>query len=241
MLIIPAIDIINGKCVRLTKGDYKTSKIYSENPIETAKIYESHGIKNLHLVDLDGAKGKGIVNHKILEEISYKTNLIIDFGGGIKSDEDIKNAFEYGADMVTIGSVAVNNPEIAEKMILKYGAEKIILGADTKNNLIAKDGWINMSNYNLNDFIKFYLNKGLNKVICTDIDKDGMLSGPSIELYKKIISGFDKIKLIASGGIKNMVDVKKLSSTGCYAAIIGKAIYEKTIDLKEIEKYILEC
>ena len=153
MLLIPAIDVINGKCVRLSKGDYSTSKIYNDKPLEVAKIYETHGIKNIHLVDLDGAKGNGIINHKTLEEIANKTNLIIDFGGGIKSDNDVKNAFEYGANMVTIGSIAANNQEISEKIILKYGSEKIILGADVQNNLIATNCWVNTSNLNLNDFI----------------------------------------------------------------------------------------
>ena len=239
MRIIPAIDIINGKCVRLTKGDYNTQKIYNENPLEVAKEFEASGIKYLHLVDLDGAKSNNIVNHKILNEIASKTKLIIDFGGGIKSDKDIEIAFENGATQVTGGSIAVHNSEIFLEWLSKYGRDKIILGADSNNLKIATHGWQQTSDMDVIDFIALYENKGISYVICTDISKDGMLQGPSIDLYKQIISR-SKVKLIASGGVTTIGDLELVKQIGCEGAIIGKAIYEGKIELKELELFILK-
>jgi phosphoribosylformimino-5-aminoimidazole carboxamide ribotide isomerase len=239
MRIIPAIDIIDGKCVRLSKGDYSTQKIYNENPLEVAKQFENYGIKYLHLVDLDGAKSTKIVNYKILEEIASKTNLKIDFGGGIKSNDDLKIAFECGATQITAGSIAVKNPDLLQKWIVEFGSNKIILGADANHEKIAVSGWEESSNLELIPFIKSYENKGLKQVICTDIAKDGMLEGPSFDLYKKIITQIPSIQLIASGGISKFNDIPKLEELGCEGAIIGKAIYEKKISLKNIENYIL--
>ena len=245
MRIIPAIDIIDGKCVRLSKGDYNTKKIYNESPLEVAKQFEAHGIQHLHLVDLDGAKSKHIVNYKILEEIASKTKMNIDFGGGLKSDEDLKIAFESGAKQITGGSIAVKDKVIFESWIEKYGAEKIILGADAKNEMIAVSGWQEESKEELIPFIQSYQEKGISYVICTDISKDGMLEGPSFELYKKILaetvnsSGVEKIKLIASGGISTFDELPKLAEMGCEGTIIGKAIYENRISLKQLEDYIL--
>jgi len=239
MRIIPAIDIIEGKCVRLSKGDYNTKIIYNENPLEVAKMFEAHGIKYLHLVDLDGAKSSKIVNHKILEQIASKTTLKIDFGGGLKSDADLKIAFESGANQITGGSIAVKNREIFEKWIADYGADKIILGADANNEKVAVSGWLEDSNEDLVPFIKNYQSKGIQYVICTDIAKDGMLEGPSFELYKKILSEINDIKLIASGGISTFAELPKLAEMGCEGTIIGKAIYEYKISMKELENFIL--
>ena len=239
MRIIPAIDIIDGKCVRLSKGDYDTKKIYNNDPLEVAKAYEDHGIKYLHLVDLDGAKNKHIVNHKVLENIASKTNLVIDFGGGLKSDQDLHIAFESGASQITGGSIAVKDPITFEGWIAKYGAEKIILGADVKKGFIAISGWLDTSEEALEPFVQKYLNKGLSSVICTDISKDGMLQGPATNLYKKMINNLDGLKLIASGGIAGMQDLFDLKAVGCDGAIIGKAIYEGNIQLKELEQFIL--
>ncbi len=251
MRIIPAIDIIDGKCVRLSKGDYSTKKIYNENPIEVAKKFEAHGIKYLHLVDLDGAKSKHIVNHKILEEIALKTSLKIDFGGGLKTDGDLKTAFECGANQITGGSVAVKKPEIFKSWLQKFGSEKIILGADAKDEKVAISGWTEDSNEELIPFIQKYIEAGISYVICTDISKDGMLQGPSFDLYKKIISKCQsersrrpngkELKLIASGGISTFEELPKLAEIGCEGTIIGKAIYENRINLKQLENYILNA
>lgn len=235
MRIIPAIDIINGKCVRLTKGDYSTQKIYNENPLEIAKEFEGSGIKYLHLVDLDGAKSKHIVNHKILHEIATQTKLKIDFGGGLKSNEDLKIAFENGASQITGGSVAANDPALFLEWLTIYGAEKIILGADCINRKIATHGWLESSEIEVVDFINEYKKKGVNYVICTDIAKDGMLQGTPNELYTEILSK-TKIALIASGGVSSMADLLKLKEIKCEGAIIGKAIYEKKITLKELRE-----
>ncbi|SHI74613.1 1-(5-phosphoribosyl)-5-[(5-phosphoribosylamino)methylideneamino] imidazole-4-carboxamide isomerase [Mesonia phycicola] len=240
MRIIPAIDIIDGKCVRLSKGDYNTKKIYNESPLEVAKQFQAHGIQHLHLVDLDGAKSKHIVNYKILEEIALKTKLNIDFGGGLKSDEDLKIAFESGAKQITGGSIAVKDKVIFESWIEKYGAEKIILGADAKDEKIAVSGWQEDSEEELIPFIQKYQEKGIQYVICTDISKDGMLEGPSFELYKKILEECSQVKLIASGGISTFDELPKLAKMGCEGTIIGKAIYENRISLKQLESYILE-
>jgi len=239
MRIIPAIDIIDGKCVRLSKGDYSTKIIYNENPLEVAKSFENHGIEYLHLVDLDGAKSNTIVNYKIIEQIASKTNLKIDFGGGLKSDLDVKIAFESGADQITGGSIAIKNSELFEEWIAFYGSEKIILGADALNEKVAISGWLENTNEDLIPYIKRYQNKGIQYVICTDISKDGMLEGPSFELYKRILFEVPNIKLIGSGGISTFEELPKLAQMGCEGTIIGKAIYEGRITLKQIESYIL--
>ena len=245
MRIIPAIDIIEGKCVRLTKGDYSTKKIYNENPLEIAKMFEGAGINFLHLVDLDGAKANKIINHKVLEQIASKTTLHIDFGGGLKSDKDLEIAFNAGANQITGGSIAVKNPTVFERWIAKYGTHKIILGADfypdNTGGKIATNGWQEESNLALIPFIAAYQQKGIQYVICTDISKDGMLQGPSINMYKKIIdaSKQNTIKLIASGGISNFNELPKLAEIGCEGVIIGKAIYESKISLQQLEKYIV--
>ncbi|NTW25249.1 MAG: 1-(5-phosphoribosyl)-5-[(5-phosphoribosylamino)methylideneamino]imidazole-4-carboxamide isomerase [Lentimicrobium sp.] len=233
MRIIPAIDIIDGKCVRLTRGDYATRKIYNENPLEIAKTFEDMGFQYLHLVDLDGAKAKQIVNYRTLEMLAAKTNLHIDFGGGVKSEEDIRMVFERGAKQATVGSIAAQNPLLMLEWIEKYGAGKIILGADCQKRKIATNGWLEHSNIDVVSFIQANESKGAKYSIVTDIDKDGMLSGPSFELYKEILSE-TKISLIASGGITTIEDIRLLKEMGCEGAIIGKAIYEGTINLKEL-------
>ena len=238
MRIIPAIDIIEGKCVRLSKGDYSTQKTYNENPLEVAKAYEDHGIEYLHLVDLDGAKSKHIVNYKVLDTIATKTNLKIDFGGGLKSDEDLRIAFECGAKQITGGSIAVKDPATFTSWIEHYGASKIILGADVKGEYIATDGWLETSDQSLFDFLAHYQGKGIQYTICTDISKDGMLQGPSFDLYQKILSETE-IKLIASGGISQFDELPRLAKMGCEGTIIGKAIYENRISLKQLEQFIL--
>ncbi len=237
--IIPAIDIIDGKCVRLSKGDYDTKKIYNENPLEVAKSFEAHGIEYLHLVDLDGAKSSRIINYKILEEIASKTTLKIDFGGGLKSDDDLKIAFNSGANQITGGSIAVKNPDVFLSWIEKYGTNKIILGADANNEKIAISGWLEESKENLIPFIQNYQAKGIQYVICTDIVKDGMLEGPSFDLYRKILSQTKNLKLIASGGISTFDEIPELAELGCEGVIIGKAIYENRISLKQLENYII--
>ncbi|KAA1245973.1 1-(5-phosphoribosyl)-5-[(5-phosphoribosylamino)methylideneamino]imidazole-4-carboxamide isomerase [Aquimarina sp. RZ0] len=239
MRIIPAIDIIEGKCVRLSKGDYDTKKIYNENPLEVAKEFEDHGIQYLHLVDLDGAKSKHIVNHKVLELIASKTSLKIDFGGGLKTDEDLKIAFDCGANQITGGSIAVKNPDIFRSWLAKFGNDKIILGADAHHEKIAVSGWQEESDQELIPFIQEYQKEGVAYVICTDISKDGMLEGPSFDLYKKILDKTKDIKLIASGGISTFDELPKLADLGCEGTIIGKAIYENRIGLKQLEHYII--
>ena len=238
MRIIPAIDIINGECVRLSKGDYNKKTVYSKNVLDVAKKFEDNGIQFLHLVDLDGAKQNRIINYKILEKISSQTNLIIDFGGGLKSEEDIKIAFESGAKQVTLGSVAVKNPELFLETLEKYGKEKIILGADAKKEKIAVSGWLEASEMNIYDFIKEKTEDGIQYVISTDIDKDGMLEGPSFDLYEKIIAENPDIKLIASGGITSTKDLVQLNSIGCEGAIIGKALYENRITFNDLKPFL---
>ena len=235
--IIPAIDIIDGKCVRLSQGDYGRKTIYNENPLEVAKMFEDAGLKRLHLVDLDGAKAHHIINHKVLQNIALQTSLVIDFGGGLKSDEDLKIAFESGASMVTGGSIAVKFPEIFMKWIEKYGAEKIILGADAKNKMVAVSGWQEVSELSLLEFIERYTSKGIHKVISTDIARDGMLTGPSIDLYNEIMVKFPTLELIASGGIASMKDIYELDAMGIPGVITGKAIYENRISLGEIKNF----
>ena len=249
MRIIPAIDIIEGKCVRLSKGDYDTKKIYNEHPLEVAKEFEAHGIQYLHLVDLDGAKSKHIVNHKVLEQIASKTSLKIDFGGGLKTNEDLRIAFESGVNQITGGSIAVKDKETFTSWIKTYSADKIILGADAMDEKVAVAGWQEESNEELLPFIQSYQEKGIQYVICTDISKDGMLEGPSFELYKKILADTDvassavekSIKLIASGGISTFDELPKLAEIGCEGTIVGKAIYENRISLKQLENYILNA
>ncbi|TMM31193.1 1-(5-phosphoribosyl)-5-[(5-phosphoribosylamino)methylideneamino]imidazole-4-carboxamide isomerase [Polaribacter aestuariivivens] len=259
MRIIPAIDIIDGKCVRLTKGDYNTKKIYNENPLEVAKEFEAAGIEYLHVVDLDGAKASQIINYKVLEQIATKTNLKIDFGGGLKSDKDLEIAFNSGANQITGGSIAVKNKPVFESWITKFGAEKIILGADfypdNFGGKIATNGWQEESSLELIPFISDYQQKGIQYVICTDISKDGMLQGPSFDVYKEILSvraqsrtnndlstalkETNPLKLIASGGISTFDELPKLAELGCEGVIIGKAIYENKISLKQLENFII--
>jgi phosphoribosylformimino-5-aminoimidazole carboxamide ribotide isomerase len=237
MKIIPAIDIIDGKCVRLSKGDYNTKKIYSEDPVETAKEFESYGIQFLHLVDLDGARSKHIVNQKVLENIARETSLQIDFGGGLKTRDDIETAFNSGANQITLGSIAVQDPEFCFEMIKKYGSEKIILGADCENRKIKTSGWQEESNLDIIDFLLDYQKKGIIQTICTDISKDGMLEGPSTDLYKEILD-ITSIQLTASGGISCIEDVERMKEIGCSGTIIGKAIYEGKIKLQQLQEFI---
>lgn len=238
MEIIPAIDIIDGKCVRLTKGDYAQMKVYNEDPLEVAKMFEDHGFKRLHLVDLDGAKAKKIVNHHVLEKVAGKTSLFVDFGGGVQSDEDVKIAFDNGAKQITGGSIAVRNPEIFEGWLKQFGPEKIILGADARNKKIAVSGWQEDSELDIFDFLESYQKKSVKYVISTDVSKDGMLQGPSVDLYNEIMDRFDNFNLIASGGVSEMKDIEQLAETPIYGVIIGKAIYEGRIDLKELSKFV---
>ncbi|WP_340113553.1 1-(5-phosphoribosyl)-5-[(5-phosphoribosylamino)methylideneamino]imidazole-4-carboxamide isomerase [Maribellus mangrovi] len=236
--IIPAIDLIDGKCVRLSQGDYNQKTVYNENPLEVAKMFETAGIQRLHLVDLDGAKAKHIVNYKVLEAIATKTDLIIDFGGGLKSDKDLEIAFNSGAAMVTGGSIAVKERETFLIWLEKYGSDKIILGADAKDGKIAVSGWLETTELPVVDFISEYFGEGISKVISTDISRDGTLSGPSFELYAEIMEQLPKVEIIASGGIATMEDILKLDEMGVPGVITGKAIYENRITLKEIKKFI---
>jgi len=236
--IIPAIDLIDGKCVRLSQGDYKQKIIYNEQPLEVAKMFEEIGIKRLHLVDLDGAKKGAVVNQKVLETIASKTNLIIDFGGGIKTDDSIQSVFDAGAHMATLGSIAVKNKSLFYSWIKKYGVNKIMLGADVKDEKIAVGGWLESTDISIIDFIDENISNGIENIFCTDISKDGLLQGPGIELYKKIISHFPSIQLIASGGVSNIYDLNELKATGCSGVIIGKAIYEGRITIKELKSFL---
>lgn len=238
MRIIPAIDIIDGKCVRLNKGDYTTSKIYYNNPLEVAKMFEDNGIQFLHLVDLDGAKSQHIINHKVLYQIATKTSLTIDFGGGIKSEKDIQIAFENGAKQITGGSIAVQNKYVFLDWLAKYGAEKILLGADSKNRMIATNGWLEDSDIDVVEFISEYEKKGIKYVVCTDIAKDGMLNGTSTELYCEILEKTG-VNLIASGGISSIQDLEDMKKIGCEGVIVGKAIYEEKITFKELQNFIV--
>ena len=232
--IIPAIDIIDGKCVRLTQGDYGTKKVYNEDPLEVAKMFEAHGVRRLHTVDLDGARSAHIVNYKTIERIADHTSLVIDFGGGIKSDEDIDIAFASGATMVTIGSVAVKNPTLFET----YNDNKIILGADVKHGRISINGWKEEGEDELLPFLHRYVAKGVDNVLCTDISKDGMLEGPALKLYEDVMAEFPELHLIASGGVSCIEDIDLLNSAGIPAVVFGKAIYEGRIKMEELEKYL---
>jgi len=239
MDIIPAIDIIGGKCVRLEKGDFKSKKIYSSDPVETARMLESAGITRLHLVDLDGAKEKRIVNISVLEKIALQTDLKIDFGGGIRSEADVIRIFKAGASMITGGSIAVRDPEIFVAWLNKYGPDRIFLGADHRNEMISVSAWDENGNTGLFKFLQSFIEKGITHVVCTDIERDGMLNGPSTELYSEILKEWPDIYLVASGGVGSMAHVKELENAGLPAVIIGKAIYEERITLKELENFII--
>jgi len=238
MEIIPAIDIIDGKCVRLTQGDYAQKKVYNENPLEVAKEFEAAGIKRLHLVDLDGAKAGKVQNWNVLEAITSGTKLIIDFGGGIKQETDLKIVFESGAKLATIGSLAVKDETTFSSWIEQYGADRFFLGADVKEEKIAIGGWLESTNIDVYDFINSYVAKGINQIFCTDINKDGKLEGPSTELYKKIVNQFPNIHFVASGGVSNVDDLRILKEIDCKGVIVGKAIYEGRITLKELIPFI---
>lgn len=235
--LIPAIDMIDGKCVRLTQGDYDTKKVYNEDPLEVAKMFEDHGIRRLHMVDLDGARQGRIINYRTLERVATRTSLIIDFGGGLKQDGDLEIAFESGAQMVTGGSIAVKNPDVFASWITKFGPEKIILGADAKDKKIAISGWEETTDKELIPFIRDYYDKGITKAICTDISRDGMLQGPAIDLYKEIWEQIPFLCLIASGGVSSIQDIEKLAEAGIPAVIFGKAIYEGKIQLKDLIRF----
>jgi phosphoribosylformimino-5-aminoimidazole carboxamide ribotide isomerase len=237
MQIIPAIDLIDGKCVRLTEGDYAQKKIYNEDPLEVAKAFEGVGLMRLHLVDLDGAKAGEVVNWKVLEKIANQTALQIDFGGGIKKEATLKTVFETGASYATIGSLAVNNRIVFEEWIERFGANAFMLGADVYKEKIAIGGWIEKTNMDVYEFMESYINKGIGQFFCTDIEKDGKLAGPSTALYQKIIKQFPELHLIASGGVSNIEDLKLLRAIGCSGAIVGKAIYENRITLKELASF----
>ncbi len=238
MEIIPAIDIIDGKCVRLTQGDYSQKKEYSSDPVAMARQFEDAGIRRLHLVDLDGAKQKRIINHKVLEQVASQTQLHIDFGGGVQSDEDLQKAFDCGAKQVTGGSIAVKNPQLFESWLAKFGSEKIILGADAKDRKIAVSGWQESTETDLLDFLKEYQKKSVKYTICTDVAKDGLLQGPSVDLYREILQEIPDLCLIASGGVSSLDDLKALQKINVYGVIIGKAIYEGRVTLKELQQFV---
>ena len=234
--LIPAIDIINGQCVRLTKGDYDQKKVYNDDPAAVAKEFEQLGFRRLHIVDLDGAKSKHIVNDAVLRKINTETNLIVDFGGGIKTEEDIEKAFEAGASMVTVGSIAVTKPALFIQWLEKYGADKMILGADVRNGMISINGWKEDSKEELLPFLKKYIDAGVKNVLCTEISKDGTLQGPAVTLYKEVMKAYPQLHLIASGGVSQKEDIEELEREGIPAVVFGKAIYEGRIDLKELLK-----
>lgn len=239
MRIIPAIDLIDGKCVRLVKGDYDQKTIYNEDPVDMAKQFQDHGVQYLHLVDLDGAKAGKIINHKVLEAIASATGLTIDFGGGIRSPEDVQTVFDYGGDQAVIGSLAFRDPPLFREILEARGAEKIVLGADARKGKIAVGGWLEDTGIELDKVITEYMEWGVKYFLCTDIDKDGMMQGPSVDLYRRMLEDTPGISLIASGGIRHWGDVEEVEAIGCEAVIIGKAIYENKITLQEIENYLL--
>ena len=236
--IIPAIDIIEGQCVRLSQGDFLQKKVYAESAVDMAVRFQEAGIRHIHLVDLDGAKSKHVVNVNTLQQIVTRTGLEVDFGGGIKSDEDIELAFRHGAQQVTVGSIAVQNPDLFHSWLKKYGPERIILGADAKDGYISVNGWQEGSSKALIPFLDEYVRDGVKWVLCTDISKDGMLQGPSVKLYKEIMAQYPEVKLIASGGVSSMKDIQELDEAGIYAVVVGKAIYEGKITLEEIINHI---
>jgi len=237
MEIIPAIDIIEGKCVRLTQGDYEQKKIYNEHPLEIAKQFEDVGLKRLHLVDLDGAKAGAVRNWKVLETLASKTSLIIDFGGGIKKEEDVKIVFNSGAALATVGSLAVKNEEEFVKWLLLFGTDKFLLGADVKEEKIAVSGWLEKTDIWIYDFIQKYIEHGVQQIFCTDVSKDGKLEGPSIDLYKNIINKFPELHFIASGGVSSLKNLEELKEIGCKGIIVGKAIYENRISLTDLKNF----
>ena len=237
MEIIPAIDVIDGKCVRLTQGDYSQKKIYNEHPLEIAKQFEDVGFKRLHLVDLDGAKQKAVKNWKVLESIASNTKLVIDFGGGIATEDDVRIVFDSGAALATVGSIAVKNEFEFVKWLLIFGADKFLLGADVKDKMIAIHGWLETTDKSIFEFIENYISKGVQQIFCTDVSKDGKLEGPSTELYKEIITKFPALYFIASGGVASIKDLELLKETGCKGVIIGKAIYENRISLNELKSF----
>jgi phosphoribosylformimino-5-aminoimidazole carboxamide ribotide isomerase len=237
MTIIPAIDIIDGKCVRLTQGDYEQKTIYNENPLEVAKMFEAAGLQRLHLVDLDGAKAGAVKNWKVLESIAKNTSLVIDFGGGIKKESDLQLVFSSGAALATIGSLAVKDENLFSEWIGKYGADKFLLGADVKDEKITVGGWLETTDVDVYDFIDKYIGKGIQQIFCTDVSKDGKLEGPSIRLYKKIITRFPNLFFIASGGVSSVEDLEELREIGCNGAIVGKAIYENRISIEELKTF----
>lgn len=237
--LIPAIDIIDGKCVRLTKGDYTTTKVYNEDPLEVALEIEAHGLQRLHVVDLDGAKSKHVVNYRTLDRIASHTSLTIDFGGGIKSDEDLTIAFENGAQMVTVGSVASQKPELFLKWMEQYGGERMILGADTRDGLISVNGWQEESTQELLPYLGEYIKHEVKNVLCTDIHKDGMLQGPSVVLYQEIMAAYPTLHLIASGGVSSLEDISQLNEAGIPAVVFGKALYEGRFTLKQLSDFVL--
>lgn len=234
--LIPAIDIINGQCVRLTKGDYDQKKVYNDDPAAVAKEFEQAGFRRLHIVDLDGAKSKHIVNDDVLRRITSETSLIVDFGGGIKTGEDIEKAFEAGASMVTVGSIAVTQPQLFITWLNQYGADKMILGADVRNGMISINGWKEDSTEELLPFLKKYIDAGVKNVLCTEISKDGTLQGPAVTIYKEVMKAYPQLHLIASGGVSRKEDIEELEREGIPAVVFGKAIYEGRIDLKELLK-----
>ena len=238
--IVPAIDIINGHCVRLSQGDYQRITDYSESPAAMAENFEALGFKRLHVVDLDGARSGKVINIKALKEITSRTNLIVDFGGGIKSEEDLKNVFEAGASAVSIGSIAVSDPDIVSLWADSFGAEKFIISADVRDNIVRTNGWTKNSGITLNQLISRYRNKNIRRVLCTDISRDGMLCGSNIELYQTIMEQFPDCKLIASGGISSLDDIKKLDEAKIPAVVIGKAIYEQQINLEELAQTFIQ-
>lgn len=236
--IIPAIDLIEGKCVRLVQGDFEQKTKYHDNPLEVAKAFEDAGIKRLHMVDLDGARQKKIVNHKVLELVSSKTSLKIDFGGGLQSDEDLQIAFDSGASQITAGSIAVKNPAMVESWLAKFGGERIILGADARNGKIAVSGWQEVTEVSVSDLIKKYQSKGIQYVLSTDVAKDGLLQGPSFDLYQELQSNFPDLKIIASGGLSSIEEIEKLQEMGVYGVVMGKAYYEGRIKLSELKRFL---
>ena len=236
--IIPAIDIINRKCVRLSQGDFQTQKIYSESPVDVAKEFEDAGIKRLHMVDLDGAKKGSVVNIGVLENVASSTNLKIDFGGGIKTTSDAEKVFNAGASIINIGSIAIKQPDVVVEWIEKFGTEKVLLGADVKNEKIVINGWQQSTEINIIDYLKDWSSKKMNNIFCTDVSKDGLLQGTSTGLYKKLVQTFPELNIIASGGVTSVHDVEELENIGCFGVIIGKALYEEKIKLSELKKFL---
>jgi phosphoribosylformimino-5-aminoimidazole carboxamide ribotide isomerase len=238
MQLIPAIDIIDGKCVRLTQGNYSQKKVYHENPLDVARIFEEQGFKRLHLVDLDGAKAGKVQNIHVLESIAAHTNLEIDFGGGIKDEETLKQCFSAGARFATIGSLAISKPHVFETWLMKYGTDKFFVGADVKGQFLAVNGWTKMTETVISDFLKYYINKGLHYFFCTDVSKDGKLEGPSLALYKQLLTEIKPLKLVASGGVSCYDDIIELQQLGCDGVIIGKALYEHRIDFTQLSHFL---